>query len=214
VTEYTSALAGLSEATLDQLVRQEQMENAQTLREHRERTAAVEARRQDLAQMVKLGLKQVRSPNEILAGYAGAGDGVDQNAQRCRAVFEQWLQAGGEAAELKELLGHRAAQFHATVEARQASLRSRVLETEARKTQLEKRVEQLERENAWLRSQQDRTFEVLAEHEQGRSVRSARIHADAPPGGGAGGRCYFTADDGRQCVQRDGHVGSHQVEAD
>src|SRR6266516_3222468 len=132
------------------------MENAQTLREHRERTAAVEARRQDLAQMVKLGLKQVRSPNEILAGYAGAGDGVDQNAQRCRAVFEQWLQAGGEVAELKDLLGHRAAQFHAGVEARQASLRSRVLETDARKSREQHRLDELESENAYLRSQIER----------------------------------------------------------
>jgi hypothetical protein len=105
VSEFTHPLDGLSDETLDRLILQERAENEQARRERRERKAAAEDRRYALQQMVALGLRSVRSPDQVLAEYAAAGDrDGDANTQRCRAVFEEWLQNGGTVDRLRALL--------------------------------------------------------------------------------------------------------------
>jgi hypothetical protein len=157
-----AALGGLSEETLAALVAQERAENAAERQQRRDRDARMRERAEDLRAQYALGLRSARSPAEILAGYAGDLDN-DQNAQRCRATFERWLQAGGQADELKQLLGDKAARARAQFGGQQETLRRRAAEAEARRTADERRIAELEREVAYLRGQVDRSFEAIAE---------------------------------------------------
>jgi hypothetical protein len=144
------AFGGMSDEALDRLVAAEREEAAEARREERERALAAQVRREDLAAQARLGLRQVRSHADIIGAFAG-GDGVDANAQRCRAVFERWLAAGGEVDELKALLGDTATQLRADFGHRQEQLRARVLEAESRKTADQRRIDALERQNFALK---------------------------------------------------------------
>jgi hypothetical protein len=165
VSSYDAVLSHLSSETVAALARQEQLENAQTRQEWRERAAAIEAKRQDLAAMVTLGLRTVRSPDQILGDYAAERE-VDANASRCRAVFEQWLQRGGQATELKQLLGHQAALDRERMGHQRTELLRRAAEAEARVDARDRRIMELEREVVSLRSQQDRLVGGMAERDQ------------------------------------------------
>jgi hypothetical protein len=151
----SDALGALSDETLAALARQEQLENAQARQEWRERKAAIRAKQEDQQALVRLGLRTVRSPSQVLGAYVAEID-VDANASRCRAVFEHWLQNGGQAEELKGLLGHQASLDRARHQQQLTQTRRRATEAEARRGDLEQRVMQLERENAGLRYRAER----------------------------------------------------------
>jgi chromosome segregation ATPase len=155
VSEMNAALDQLSDETIAKMARAEQLENARTRAEWRERRATIEARRQDLAAQVQLGLRTVRSPQEILSGYAAEAD-VDQNTQRCRSVFEQWLGRGGQVEELKALLGHQAGLDRQRMSQQSDTLRRRVREAEGRLDARDRRIMELEGELATLRYRADR----------------------------------------------------------
>jgi hypothetical protein len=87
--------------------------------------------------------------------------------RRCRAELDRWRADGGNFHQLRDALGTRAQATRAAMADSQASLRARFREAEARKSELERLVERQGREISYLRSQVDRSFEVVAEQGAG-----------------------------------------------
>jgi hypothetical protein len=162
-----AAFGSLSDEALGRMVLAERQENAEARREQRERDARIHARQQDIAQQVQLGLRTVRSPSQVLADFAAAGDAIDQNNQRCRAVLDRWLVAGGRVEELKDLLGDRATQAHARMEQQRSALRRRAEQAEAQRDARDARILALEREVSGLRFRAERLEGAVGGEHQG-----------------------------------------------